>query len=520
MNAKILLVSVFLGILVLAGTVGATQACISCHKSVTPGIVADYKRSVMYQKGVGCLDCHKGVEGDPSIREHNGYEITPVVSPKVCKECHEEQYEQFMDSKHAWTAFIGPLKPWYLAMKKAGKNPLDMKTAMETNPRDFIRTKVTPLYPESGVLASVGLLDEINHENQVLGCIECHGSYIIAKDGEILDGWPNNGIGRINPDGSLGSCSACHTRHKFSKAEARKPETCGQCHLGPDHPQYEIYEESKHGNIFFSLDDHSFLEEEELTPENTPAPTCAVCHMSGFNGVPTTHNVGERLQWELQPKSTPYQWKPPSQVKDIVTNRVPDEKLAKENRKRMKKVCRGCHSSAWVDGYFRSFDKVVEDYNKIWEYTDALLKQAYEEGLIDKSNPIDEWPEIMHYYIWHHDGRRWRMGASMMAPDWTHWNGAVDTIMNKLGMMEEWLKMARKVKQLEAKVAKAPAAEVPKPEAPAPKPTPKIETPAPTPEVTPETTPAPEAKGVCGPTAIAALALLPLAAYGVLTRKL
>ena len=32
--------------------------------------------------------------------------------------------------------------------------------------------------------------------------------------------------------------------------EARKPEACGQCHLGPDHPQIEIYMESKHGDIY------------------------------------------------------------------------------------------------------------------------------------------------------------------------------------------------------------------------------------------------------------------------------
>ena len=27
------------------------------------------------------------------------------------------------------------------------------------------------------------------------------------------------------------------------RAQARQPETCGKCHLGPDHPQKEIYEE-------------------------------------------------------------------------------------------------------------------------------------------------------------------------------------------------------------------------------------------------------------------------------------
>jgi Seven times multi-haem cytochrome CxxCH len=28
---------------------------------------------------------------------------------------------------------------------------------------------------------------------------------------------------------------------------ARLPSTCAQCHMGPDHSQIEIYEESRHG---------------------------------------------------------------------------------------------------------------------------------------------------------------------------------------------------------------------------------------------------------------------------------
>ena len=33
--------------------------------------------------------------------------------------------------------------------------------------------------------------------------------------------WPNTGIGRLNLDGSRGSCSACHSRHDFSPRRAR-----------------------------------------------------------------------------------------------------------------------------------------------------------------------------------------------------------------------------------------------------------------------------------------------------------
>jgi hydroxylamine dehydrogenase len=84
------------------------------------------------------------------------------------------------------------------------------------------------------------------------GCRQCHGSEVkIGEDGRPTpDTWPNTGMGRINPDGSKGSCSACHARHEFSVAPARQPEACGKCHLGPGHPQMEVWEESKHGILY------------------------------------------------------------------------------------------------------------------------------------------------------------------------------------------------------------------------------------------------------------------------------
>jgi len=48
------------------------------------------------------------------------------------------------------------------------------------------------------------------------------------------------------PDGSVGECDVCHVKHSFSKAVARQPETCGECHVGPDHPHIEIYIEPIH----------------------------------------------------------------------------------------------------------------------------------------------------------------------------------------------------------------------------------------------------------------------------------
>jgi hypothetical protein len=418
--------------------VNADEQCITCHNESTPGIIVQYKQSIHFNEEIGCTACHETNEEDSSGFDHSDYRITSVVSPKKCSGCHSQIVEEYSNSKHAWTAFIGPLKPWYQEMIKQGNDPFDMKTAIENDPRDYIKSLVTPLFPDSGALKNSGLLDseDFSHENQVLGCLQCHGSYVTALDGEITGGWPNTGVGRVNPDGSLGSCSSCHTRHRFSVEEARKPETCGQCHLGPDHPQMEIYEESKHGNIYFSSGEDWDWSDPDWGVDDIIAPTCATCHMSGFNNVvESTHDAGARLYWELQSKKSGPQWDSAELVP--LGQQNPDIEQAEVGRSKMKNLCGVCHADSWVNGYFESFDKIVKDYNLFYDYTLDLLNTAYEEQLIDPSNPIDETPEIMYYYIWHHDGRRWRMGAAMMAPDWTHWNGAVDASLDKLNTMEE-----------------------------------------------------------------------------------
>jgi hypothetical protein len=130
------------------------------------------------------------------------------------------------------------------------------------------------------------------------GCKQCHGSELefVAEgkqQGPPKPGsWPNTGIGRINPDGSLGSCTACHGRHRFSKAQARTPDTCGKCHVGPDHPQIEVYNESKHGIIYRAKVDEMNLESDKWVAgiDYSAAPTCATCHMSAApnEAAPTT----------------------------------------------------------------------------------------------------------------------------------------------------------------------------------------------------------------------------------------
>ena len=432
----------------------ADSRCVVCHSVVSPGIVETWVKSKHAAADVSCAVCHTPRAGDPSGFPHMGSDVTAVPSPEYCRACHAEAVEQNSRSKHAWGAFLGPLKPYYVKARSLGLEPTSQETARQLDPMGMARTALTPLFPDSGILARIGFLDdpEYNHNNVNLGCMECHGTFVLAEPGGKIQGWPNAGVGRVNPDGSLGSCTYCHSRHTFSIEEARKPESCGQCHLGPDHPQHEIYTESKHGNIYAARGDewNWSAPVNEWGPDDIDAPTCATCHMSGFGNVRSTHDVGTRLYWELQPKKSVPQWKGPDEV-DFVLERVSDPEAARQGRATMESICNQCHSPNWTTGYLAEFDKVVSDYNRLWEYTDNLLAEAYEEGLVDRENPLDETPEILHYLIWHHDGRRWRMGASMMGPDWTHWNGAVDTIMIRLGALINDLEMRRRIKQLEAK---------------------------------------------------------------------
>jgi len=52
-----------------------------------------------------------------------------------------------------------------------------------------------------------------------------------------------------------------------------------------------------------------------------------------------------------------------------------------------------------------------------------MLDTLYAEGKLDKTRFFDEPLEVEYYELWHHEGRRSRMGTAMMAPDYSWWHG-------------------------------------------------------------------------------------------------
>jgi len=382
-------------------------ACIQCHKAVTPAIFADWANSRHASANITCIDCHMAEEFDADVdKEHfkeyeksdseygrSGYKvpISAVVTPKDCSRCHPDEAKQYSISKHANTIdIIWQIDPWL---------KMGMNSEME----------------------------------RISGCYHCHGTVLKTKNGKLTpDTWPNVGVGRVNLDGSKGSCTSCHTRHRFSVMEARKPEACGQCHLGPDHPQIEIYMESKHGDIYHAFGDKYNWDAAPGTW--TPGvdfrgPTCASCHMSGAGPVKTTHDVTERLSWELQAPLTirPSDFKP-----------LPAKTNWKTEREKMKTVCSQCHGKQWVDDHFIKLDQVVDQYNTVY-YAPAKKKldELYEKGLLDAGRFFDERLEFEFYELWHHEGRRARMGTAMMAPDYAWWHGFYECKKRYNNFMEE-----------------------------------------------------------------------------------
>jgi hydroxylamine dehydrogenase len=382
-------------------------ACIECHKQVSPGIFVDWSMSRHAVANITCLDCHQADKSDPGVdvNHYKQYELannkwgTPeyrvpvvaVVTPKTCSRCHPDEVKQYDRSKHAHTLeIIWKIDYWL----KDGMN---------------------------------------NAVERASGCYYCHGSVVKMTAGKPDPmTWPNVGVGRINPDGSKGSCTSCHTRHRFAIMDARKPEACGQCHLGPDHPQIEIYTESKHGDIYAAFG--SRYNWNAAPGTWTPGvdyrgPTCASCHMSGAGTTLTTHDTTERLSWELQAPLT---------VRPSAFVAFPAKTNWEVERNKMKAICIQCHSQEWVNGHYQKLDEVVQNYNDIYfKPVKKMMNELYAKKLLDKTKYFDEKLEFEFYELWHHEGRRARMGAAMMAPDYTWWHGFYECKKRFCAIMEE-----------------------------------------------------------------------------------
>jgi hypothetical protein len=332
----------------------SAQLCIDCHKRVTPNIVIDWQVSKHSENGVECSACH----GNKHISADDVANVV-IPTPETCGQCHQDQVAQYKRGKHAaaWAAMK--------AMPTAHMQPMAMMEGMK-------------------------------------GCGGCHK--IGVKTEAEIKNLQKSGAGF-----GVASCDACHTRHTFSVKEASQPQACETCHMGFDHPQWEMYSGSKHGVRFF-------LKQTGTLPEQTPAPTCQTCHMQEGN-----HEV--RTAWGFLAVRLPMpddkawasdratilqalgvldpEGKPTGRldvVKAADVARLSQESWQVE-RDKMVKTCNQCHSVDFAKGELEKGDRMIRESDRLVAEAIRTVAGLYTDGILPKpKNYAYAFPDLLTFH--------------------------------------------------------------------------------------------------------------------------
>ena len=324
--------------LIFASSVFA-QICVECHKKVTPGIVNDWEISKHFQNKISCSECH----GDQHKSAQDVAKVN-IPTPDTCAMCHEARVKQFKAGKHAaaWAAMK--------AMPTAHWQPMALMEGMK-------------------------------------GCGGCHkiGLKTEAEIKELKKGRAGFGVA---------SCDACHTRHTFSVQEAKQPQACQTCHMGFDHPQWEMYSGSKHGVRYL-------LKQNKTLPDTASAPTCQTCHMQVANHAVRTAwgflavrlPMPEDKQWAsdratilqglgvLDPDGKPTGRLDVVKAADVA--RLTQEDWQKE-RDKMIKTCNRCHSANFAKAELAKGDQMIKGADRLMAEAILTVAGLYKDGILPK----------------------------------------------------------------------------------------------------------------------------------------
>ena len=330
------------------------DACIACHEKISPGQVADWRASTHSREDVSCAECH-GDRHEGADDAHEAY----LPDENVCAECHAEQFDQFSRGKHnfGWASMLA--------------------------------LPVTHVEP-----------DELIEGGR--GCGGCHNMGIkteAQKRDQRVKGYryQNN------------SCDECHTRHVFASKEALNPRACQQCHMGFDHPQWELWSSSKHGSRYLTG-------EVADLPKGANAPKCQTCHMADGNHENRTAwgFLGVRLPFPEDP-----QWKAdritilkalgvlspvtgePTKRLEVVKKydlaRLSQEAWQRE-RDRMLKTCMRCHSATYVKEQLAMGDSMMQKADRLMAEAIEIVAGLYRDGIIEKPDGYAfAYPDFLYF---------------------------------------------------------------------------------------------------------------------------
>lgn len=330
------------------------QQCVECHLKTTPQIVSDWQLSLHSKNDVGCWVCH-GEEHTSALDAGKA----KIPTPDICANCHETQVTQFKKGKHAlaWAAMK--------AMPTAHAQPVALMEGMK-------------------------------------GCGGCH-KIGLKTEAEVKE------LKKTGPGFGVASCDACHTRHIFSVQEARQPQACQTCHMGFDHPQWEMYSSSKHGVRYL-------LKQNKTLPETVAAPTCQTCHFQeGDHEVRTAWGflavrlpMPEDKQWAadsaailqalgvLDPSGNPTPRLEVVKAADVA--RLTQEAWQKE-RDKMLQTCRRCHSLNFARAELEKGDRMIREADSLMAEAIRLVASLYKDGVLPKpQNYAHPFPDLLAFH--------------------------------------------------------------------------------------------------------------------------
>jgi len=400
--------------------------CAECHRALHATVVRQFESSAMGTPGaqnprvaqrptMTCADCH-GTDHDKIMASQGR------VPETTCAGCHAQIYqEHVLDAGHSY-----------------GPGPGDLGINWERN---------------------IGVPNYAQMPRKVMemGCDPCHAQ-AGASDAEY---WSEEQQKYVDTSSLVyrNGCIACHTRHSFNLVEARKPEACYTCHMGPDHPNYEAYMSSKHGSIYVARG-AEWDWTAPLAEAQWDAPTCAYCHMVYVRedgSRYSSHNMSRKIVWGMGTQAAG------GELTDIL-----DQPENRAKRFEMVRVCMTCHSEDKSRGYLRSADAHKLSGDALVIEARDILAALYDDGLIEPSHgwraagllPGPEfsavelpsglaahWPAGLYYDVTAVEREYFDMfffsnlksykGAFHMSPDYAWWYGYADVLGHLARLRDE-----------------------------------------------------------------------------------
>lgn len=327
--------------------------CVECHEESSPGIVAQWKASNHANPKKNREVSAETQEIEELIgKELNNWE--PGTKNGVyCSYCHGDNHEKlFMPTVDNACGACHPRQAKEFAKGRDHGRP--------SHPQSWEATMSVPWYVENY---------RRGERYSMIGCDQCHQN--------------------------MTSCDDCHSKHLFSVAEARRPEVCSGCHMGPDHPDWESYEHSRWG-IIYNISGEKWNWDKKLSEVipgvDYPAPTCQYCHMYVGNGQ-WEMNVETKGIWRMgviPPKEVEFK----SGIKDFpygITIPPMDKKLeisspeSKTKRRYWVELCTKCHSNRFSSMWLDSLDQYMfESWRRIDE-AQLVVEELFAKDMIRPS---------------------------------------------------------------------------------------------------------------------------------------